>query len=312
MTRHYRAYGLTLASEVELPELDEVTAQLEPDLHIVKMPVPGPVPEGRGERLCEIGPDGAYFAWESLARIRIDDWSRVAVEPGQGVSDAALAFALLGPVIATILHGRGDLILHGSAVEIADGRAVLFVGDNSAGKSTLAGAFIRAGHALVNDDVAAICTRQSGSPQIRRGFPAMKLSQPALAALDPVPGTLLPSPIANPAKHRLRVPGAGQAPLQLAHIFLVERGGTANISPLGPGERLGLAMRYSYMPKLGPAALPPLRAPAHFRQCAAVADVTPTSLLHVPDRLEALPDTVARIAAYLETAARPARETRSA
>jgi hypothetical protein len=312
MTRHYRAYGLTLASEVELPELDEVAAQFEPDLHIVKASVPGPVPEGRGERLCEIGPDGAYFAWQSLARIRIDGWRHVVVEPEQGVGDPALAFALLGPVIATILHGRGDLILHGSAVEIADGRAVLFLGDNSAGKSTLAGAFVKAGHALVNDDVAAICTRQAGAPQIRGGFPAMKLSRPALAALDPMPGMLLPSPIANPAKHRLRVPGAGQDLLQLTHIFLVERGGAVNISPLGSGERLGLAMRYSYMPKLGPAALPPLRAPAHFRQCAAVADVTPASLLQLPDRLEALPDTVARTAAYLATAAHPAREARSA
>lgn len=291
-TRRYRAYGLIIASDVELPELDAADAEDAVDVHIVIEPVVGPMPTGHGERYCEIGPDHIYFAWESMARIRVDGWRRVAVYPEPGTEDATLAFALLGPVMAAILHGRGDLVLHGSAVELDEGRAVLFVGDNGAGKSSLAAAFIRADYPLINDDVAAIFLDDQGIPYIRRGFPAMKLSKSALDAFTPMPGKLLPSPIANPAKLRLRLAASDPRPLCLDHIFLVRRGEKSAITPLAPADRLGLAMRYGYMPKLGATSPGQMVTPCHFRIGAAVAHITPASILTVPDRLEALAEIV--------------------
>jgi hypothetical protein len=62
---------------------------------------------------------------------------------------------LLGPVLGLVLRLRGVMCLHASAVEIA-GRAVAFVGDAGAGKSTTAAAFAHRGQGVISDDIVAV------------------------------------------------------------------------------------------------------------------------------------------------------------
>ena len=66
---------------------------------------------------------------------------------------------LLGPVLGFLLRLRGITCLHASAV-VLDGRAVAFVGDAGAGKSTTAAAFARRGHPVLSDDVVALVERE--------------------------------------------------------------------------------------------------------------------------------------------------------
>jgi hypothetical protein len=65
---------------------------------------------------------------------------------------------LLGPVLGLVLRLRGVMCLHASAVEIA-GRAVAFVGDAGAGKSTTAAALARLGQGVISDDIVAVIER---------------------------------------------------------------------------------------------------------------------------------------------------------
>ena len=62
---------------------------------------------------------------------------------------------LLGPVLGMVLRLRGVNCLHASAVAIG-GRACAFVGASGAGKSSMAAAFARRGHAVLSDDVTPI------------------------------------------------------------------------------------------------------------------------------------------------------------
>ena len=66
---------------------------------------------------------------------------------------------LLGPVLGLLLRLRGLTCLHASAVAFGD-RAVAFVGEEGAGKSTTAAAFARRGHAVISDDIVALVERQ--------------------------------------------------------------------------------------------------------------------------------------------------------
>ncbi len=68
---------------------------------------------------------------------------------------------LLGPVLGLLLRLRGVTCLHASAVAFDD-RAVAFVGDGGAGKSTTAAAFAQQGRPVLSDDVVAIVERESG------------------------------------------------------------------------------------------------------------------------------------------------------
>lgn len=68
--------------------------------------------------------------------------------------DDAMTF-LLGPVLGYVLRRRGMLALHASAA-VFQNVAVAFVGPGGAGKSTLAAACAKAGHAVVTDDVLVV------------------------------------------------------------------------------------------------------------------------------------------------------------
>ena len=72
------------------------------------------------------------------------------------LADAAVC--LLGPVFGLLLRRNGVVCLHASAVVIGH-RAVLFMGASGAGKSTMAGAMARRGHALLSDDIVPIVQR---------------------------------------------------------------------------------------------------------------------------------------------------------
>lgn len=303
-TRFYRAYGLTISSQIALPELDELkpldeVTQRQVSLHISWAKVDGPMPPDDQLRLTQFSDGQAYFAWHGIGRILVRDHATVEVDLLPETDPALLSFILLGPVMAAILHGRSQLVLHGSAVTVTPGKAALFIGDNSAGKSTLAGAFLRAGHDVLNDDVIAISGADTEHPVVRPGFPAMKLSRTAIEAFAPLPGTLLPAVPENAAKLRVRFAQQTQTACPLGHIFVLERGPGIIVTPLDPSARLSTLLRHSYMLKFG---VEPLRGPdaaRHFAQCANIANHVPVSILTVPDGLNNVMD----VADYLVSSA---------
>jgi len=131
-------------------------------------------PNGTPVRVVTRLAGGEFF------RIDYCDGTRVVVhESGQRVwacgatSDIEdTAAYLLGPVLGMVLRIRGVNCLHASAVAV-DGRACAFVGASGSGKSSLAAAFARHGHAVLSDDVTPLEERdaafyaQPAYPRIR-------------------------------------------------------------------------------------------------------------------------------------------------
>jgi hypothetical protein len=96
----------------------------------------------------------------------------------------------MGSAMGALLYQRGLFPLHGSAVETPWG-AMVFVGAQGAGKSTLASEFHRAGFRLLSDDVCAV----EATPEGLRILPALahfrlcsdayeRLGTPATARFD--------------------------------------------------------------------------------------------------------------------------------
>lgn len=297
----YRAYGLALVSEIPLPELDVVDSsdQWATDtdaLTIRRAPVDGPMPTSDTLRLVRFAPDCAYFAWNGIGRIMVEHNRTISVDADPGVGDGILGLVLLGPVLATILHARGRIILHGSAVEVAPRRTALFLGDNGAGKSTLAAAFLAAGHAVLADDVIAVDT-SSEAPHVLAAYPAMKLSREAIAALSPLPARQLPEVVPNAAKLRLRFDRFDPSPCPLDRLYVIERGEQLMLDPLGPPDALRALMRYGYMLKFGSDALAGDATTAHFVGCAGIAHRANAWRLSVPAGLGCLPEVIAALTA---------------
>jgi hypothetical protein len=198
----FLAYGLRLASNMALPGLPHLsgtdgTADIQVLLKEKGFPVsvshspsePFYVSRARNENgepvlratvlagggyLALYYVDGAHFILERNGLKVWADW------PDELTLEDACTY-LFGPVLGLLLHLRGILPLHASAVSI-DNQAIALVGPAGAGKSTTAAGFARLGYRVITDDVVALAER-GGHFVIPPGYPRVNLWAESVRAL---------------------------------------------------------------------------------------------------------------------------------
>ena len=290
----YRAYGMAIRSDLPLPELDRDTADV-PDLAIRLGATGRPLPQPPSAAVCEYSPESQYVAWPGVGAFLIHGTHTIVIEPAPGVSTPLLNLPLLGPVMALLLHLRGMLVLHASAVDLG-GRAVAFLGHKGAGKSTAAGAFIAAGHRLLADDVLAIDISDPANPNIVPAFPQLKLAEDAASGL-PVEGAIaMPLPIPEFPKQQHRLTGRfSHTPVPPSCIYVLTRGRrSATTVPLSSPDALGALLSFSFASlfQLRKSQFDRTMAGKHLAQCAALAGVVRVARLEVPSDLTRLAEIV--------------------
>ena len=107
------------------------------------------------------GPGFFRMAVPGVAQYLVEEGNRISIEPLAGASPEEIRLFLLGSSMGALLYQRGLFPLHGSAVETPWG-AMIFVGAQGAGKSTLAAQFHRSGYRLLSDDICAVANRPEG------------------------------------------------------------------------------------------------------------------------------------------------------
>ncbi|NCP24922.1 MAG: serine kinase [Erythrobacter sp.] len=296
----YRAFGLTIGSDVRLDELAPQPDEGAPvDLRIVRSDLGETIPPlGHHTRFDFEGPNGVEMMWPGAASIRIENSSLVHIQAFEGAPENYLAFPLLGPVMGWMLHMRGLFVLHASAAR-RDGRSVAFLGDKTAGKSTTASAFLKHGWALMTDDLLAIDCEGEGQPQIQPAFAQMKLNADAPNA-DIPHATILPLVMEGFEKRQYRLPALAQEPADTDCIFILQRGGDhPRIEWLSATDAIEPLFRYSYNIRFTHAPLAMQDRARQFRQAARIADTTRIGRLHIPHDRDRLGETVAMVEAML-------------
>jgi hypothetical protein len=129
---------------------------------------------------------------------------------------------LWGVPAALCFSRRGDLPLHASAVEVG-GRALVFCGPGRFGKTTLAAAFLRAGHRVLSEDL--VCSRPGAEPTVVPGPATVRVRPDVYARLGPIAGTEVvatdPDRVHLALVEELR--GSGD-PVPLAGVVILRRG----------------------------------------------------------------------------------------
>jgi hypothetical protein len=158
----YSFAGLVLASEIPLPGLTPLRRPAETSATIRL----GDTPDRLFDAI-RLGPNWAIsetqllLAVPGLACFLLRDGCDIEVRLAseRQIEDAGpfLTQNLLG----LLIQQRG-VVLRASAVAIA-GRALLFLGDSTAGKSTLAAAMAKRGHRFLGDDCCAIASGSDGA-----------------------------------------------------------------------------------------------------------------------------------------------------
>src|SRR5262245_4120544 len=168
----YKLHGLVFASEFELPELAARPAPtaIPADVRIRLGEVEQPATAPPAELKLVAAPDGAFFLGiPKIARFLVRRDGDVIVDPLDDDLGEIRGF-LLSWIVGLVCTQRNLLTLHASAVAFGD-RVVAFMGDQGAGKSTLAAHCVQAGAKLVADDLLRVETSDNGPPRAYPGMP---------------------------------------------------------------------------------------------------------------------------------------------
>jgi hypothetical protein len=287
-TRSCRAFGLTVATEIELPELPEAEDSSVREADVA-------VEWGTVEQPTGVDPDTTYHYESSeqyklrypVADVLVEGGERIVVDTAEDASSEILRHLVLGPAFNYLLHQRNVFVLHASVVSV-DGDAVAFVGDSGQGKTTTAASFLRDGLRVLSDDVAAITFEPDG-PAVRSGYPCIKLDPAVPERFDqPVEEVAPTSPDRDRHFYRLQSEQPSE-PVPLDRVYLLEDGPEVDITPLAPREQLMALVTNTYV---APILDGDGEASANFDQCAAIADATEVRQLRRPYELDALPEVV--------------------
>lgn len=197
MSFRYRVYGLSIISDIEMPELsppENCRSAAQPEVRVrflspKALAEPSewfnkcPLPSGEPFLACAKIEGGYILRYEGFCDFVVDKSGREVVcarmEPD--VSMLTLRHLLLDQALPLILSLLGIEAMHATAIVTRHG-ACAFIGPGGAGKSTLAASFLLAGNAVMADDCLVLEARDRifATP----AYPGLRLWADAFQALN--------------------------------------------------------------------------------------------------------------------------------
>lgn len=269
MRFRYQAYGLQLASDRELPELLPSTLDVPPDIEIRQADLPRAVPDPRyADDTQQITPGVYQFSIREVAWYRVEEGQRILVDPHPDADPGDVRLWILGTALGALLHQRGALPLHASALNW-NGQAIAFCGDSGAGKSTLAAAFHRRGLPVLTDDVGLVVP-EPDRVMFHAGVPRIKLWRDALTHFEWNPDTLIRD-LTRADKFHLTLGdrfNAQSHPLQRIYVLEPSPDDRARFEPILGHAAIGVIRDHTYRPELIHALG---QSAHHLRLCGGIA-----------------------------------------
>jgi hypothetical protein len=283
----YRAYGLAIHSELPLPGASPL-AEDKADASIRFADIDwSPDEAAPGDDGFHFAADEAYLYWRGLGKFLVRGGREIVIEASAEASRELLRLPLLGVVMAVLLHQRGQLVLHASAVAIEE-KAVAFVAPKGQGKSTLAAMLCARGHQLLADDLVLLNFASPQAPAIVPGLAQIKLWPEAATTIGEDPEAL---PRLSPGQEK-RLLAVNQrfsaAPLTLHSIYTLGVGEAVELEPLNSRDAMLQLITHTYVARFGKQLLRDHRAQLHLHQCAEVIRSRPLYRLNRPASLTTL------------------------
>jgi hypothetical protein len=305
----YEAYGLTITSDIELPELTISEAAGAGSDICINIASPIAIPEAHGKpEYIALGETPALLYLADRGRFRVSNGNRIEFDPEPNVDAKTLRLFLLGPALSLILHQRDFLVLHASGVCFAGSGvapiAAAFLGDSGEGKSTMAATLYERGHRAMADDIIPVpdplaVGTPDRMPVVPSGFPMFKLWPPSVEALyEETTGIplLLPNSPEYPRREKRADREFERTAVPLGAVFVLETGPEIRCERLTAHAALMALIRNSYWV----AELPPDQRERHFRQCSALVARVAVFRLQRPRDLSRLPEVAACVEAVVE------------
>lgn len=271
-TNSGQAFGLHFRSFHSLPELSSADCEPAPDA-VVDLdwgePAPGEPTGCFGDAAFHCSDNAFHLQIPGIASYQVTT-SRIAITPEHGADDRSIRAFLFGSAIGALLQMRGLMVLHGSAIAMPDGKAAVFCGHSTAGKSTLAAALATRGHPALADDITAVRFDTDGVAWCLPGLARTKLWRDALETLG-LAGRADATTRVMPEidKHSLHLATSAE-PARLRRFYELQtnEGGGVTFSPASGMDKLNLLLTHTYRPAYLQAMG---RQPTLLRNAAALA-----------------------------------------
>ncbi|MDQ7041875.1 MAG: hypothetical protein Q9M35_13135 [Rhodothermus sp.] len=293
---HYTVYGLHVCSEVPLPELKPVAAT-SGDVYIYRDRLsPQAIGLRRIGNRLRVTPTEALLIYDEVGLLHLREGRYMAFEVLPGVPDETLRVLILGIGLGILMHQRGHLVLHASAVAMGD-RVVAFIAEKGQGKSTMAAALYARGYPLVTDDVLVLDEQPDGPPLVLPSYPQLKLWPEALRQVMQAEPDGLPRVHPAIEKRVARLSAGLDQPRPLAALFALRSGDTIQIRTLRGQEAFLELLMHTYTRVL----LEQTRTSArHLRQVGHLARYVPVMALERPPGLACMPDVVSALETFVQ------------
>ena len=186
----YVAYGLRVRSSVPLRFTSlRMRAAVTPDVTVRFGAVPAALRSPlyvrrhpREDMEWEVAPGVLLLRMRGVARYLVMKGGDVLVEPCGG-DDCEIGEIFVETTWAAVLLQRNIIPFHASAVAFERG-AGLFLGLSGAGKSSLVGALLKRGHAMLADDVVGVTLAADFRVLALPAYPRLRLCEDVLDTLD--------------------------------------------------------------------------------------------------------------------------------
>ncbi len=253
---YYWVYGFALKSDVELPELREITreeaeAGPPPMVEIVVGAVPEALPGEQRLAHWLAHADGRWLVTiPDVGRLLVEAGRRIVIAKAPGAPESDLRTYLLGSGLGALLHQRGQIPLHVGAV-LSPAGAIAFTGPSGAGKSTAVAKISQElGWPVISDDVAVLSI-ENGRAIIEGGVCRLRLWSDALDRLN-LPTEGLVRDIHRHDKFLLHDStrfASGSQPLALMYEIVPDHGSGGPVTVQGAG-RFVMFMNAIYRPAI--------------------------------------------------------------
>jgi hypothetical protein len=162
MGYYYKIYGLTIHSEIWLPEALECEPAIA-DVEIMYGVMPYMIRKKRDNQKSDnlIGPGNRWFYIPNEGSFLIQEGTNIIVEKEETADEKHIRSLLLGACLGCVLFQREIIAIHGSAI-VLNGKAILISGRSGAGKSTLSTEFRNRGCQFMADDTVALTSTKEG------------------------------------------------------------------------------------------------------------------------------------------------------
>ena len=255
MKYHHRIYGLNLCSEIGFPELRKGKDGLSDiNLRFGKFEIEKDQPVESDKDLgFWMTPDMVAVISQTMGQFLVRNGNEIIIDPFPHTDEQAIRSLVLDILLPAVLHQRGFLLLHASAVA-CDG-AVAFIGPSGAGKSTMAIAMHTyrqqsvAGEqgGIFTDDLVAIEFDDAGNPLVLPGFFQLKFLPETVQGINHLEDVISSETDPLTKKHICSKSAYfAKDKMQLKQIYVLSESEALSIEPLSPQECFLTLINNSY------------------------------------------------------------------